>query len=143
MLRLCPQGLQRPCDSGKLHFAMKNLSPAVTAWVAEQGQALESVFLPIACSRRQTTSPGYVFAPDLLLEMMLGHPGLAEQPLEETEQGITVLYCNTSANSAKEVVKVAPGDVLYVCAAVGRWRQFVLLSFFHCAWVRNLALSLL
>lgn len=58
-------GLQRLCDTGKLHFAVKNLSPAITTWVAEQGQMPEPVFLSIACSSQQTTSPGYVSAPDL------------------------------------------------------------------------------
>lgn len=58
-------GLQRLCDSEKAHFAMKNLSPAVTAWVAEQGQMRGPVFLSITCSSQQTASPGYVSAPDL------------------------------------------------------------------------------
>ena len=47
-------GLQRLCDSGKMHFAMKNLRQAVTVWVAEKEQMLELVLLSsIATSKPQ------------------------------------------------------------------------------------------
>lgn len=38
-------GLQRLCDSGKMHFAMKNLRLAIIVWVAEKEQMLGLVLL--------------------------------------------------------------------------------------------------
>lgn len=37
--------LQRLCDSGKMHFTMKNLRLAITVWVAEKEQMLELFLL--------------------------------------------------------------------------------------------------
>lgn len=37
--------LQRLCDSGKMHFAMKKLRLAETVWVAEKEQMLQLVLL--------------------------------------------------------------------------------------------------